>query len=106
LINLDKEEEIMNISLPPDIERAVVEHAREQGTTPELLVIDSLRERFLLFPPLNTFPQSEETLADFLGTHIGILHSSEHIPGGARMSENNGKKFAAGMLKKRQQGRL
>ena len=96
----------MNISLPPDIERAVVDHAREQGTTPELLVIDSLRERFLLSPPLSTPTEGEGTLADFLGKHIGILHSSEHIPGGARMSEDSGKKFAAGMLKKRQQGRL
>lgn len=96
----------MNISLPSDIERAVVEYAREQGTTPELLVIDSLRERFLLSPLLNTPTEGEGTLADFLGQHIGILHSSEHVSGGARMSEDTGKKFAAGMRKKRQQGRL
>lgn len=94
----------MNISLPPDIEQAVVEHAREQGTTPELLVIDSLRERFL--PPPSLSAPTEGTLADFLGKHIGVLHSSEHIPGGARMSEDSGKKFAAGMRQKRQQGRL
>ena len=96
----------MNIILPPDIEQAVVEHAREQGTTPELLILDSLRERFLPSPPLDRLTEGEETLADFLGPHIGVLHSSEHIPGGARMSEDSGKKFAAGMLKKRQQGRL
>ena len=106
LVDLDREEEIMNISLPPDIERAVVEHAREQGTTPELLIVDSLRERFLLSPPLSPPTESEGTLADFLGKHIGILHSGEHIPGGARMSEDTGKKFSAGMRKKRQQGRL
>jgi hypothetical protein len=96
----------MNISLPPEIERAIVEQAHEQGTTPELLVIDSLRERFLLSPPLSPLPEGEGTLADFLGPHIGILHSSEYSLGGARMSENSGKKFATGMLKKRQQGRL
>jgi len=96
----------MNISLPPDIEQAVVEHAREQGTTPELLVIDSLRERFLLSPSLSAPTEGEGTLADFLSKHIGVLHSSEHIPGGARMSEDSGKKFAAGMCKKRQQGHL
>ncbi len=96
----------MNINLPPDIEQAVVEQAREQGTTPELLVIDSLRERFLLSPSLSTPTEGEGTLADFLGKHIGVLHSSEHIPGGARMSEDSGQKFAAGMRKKRQQGRL
>jgi hypothetical protein len=94
----------MNINLPPEIEQAVVDQAREQGTTPELLVIDSLRERFLLPPSLSA--PTEGTLADFLGKHIGILHSGEHISGGARMSEDSGKKFAAGMRKKRQQGHL
>ena len=96
----------MNVSLPPDLEQAVMEHAREQGTTPELIVIDSLRERFLLSPPLSIPTEGEGTLADFLGKHIGVLHSSEYLPGGARMSEDSGKKFAAGMLQKRQQGRL
>jgi hypothetical protein len=96
----------MNIILPPDIERVVVERARKQGTTPEILVLDSLRERFLpsLLPDRSI--EGEGTLADFLGPHIGVLHSSEHTPGGARMSEDTGKKFAAGMVKKRQQGRL
>ena len=49
-------------------------------------------------------PSEEQgTLADFFQGHIGILHSSEYIPGGARMSVDSGKKFAAGLLKKRQQ---
>ena len=48
-------------------------------------------------------PETQGTLADFLQGHIGILHSSEYIPGGARMSEDSGKKFAQGMLKKRHQ---
>ncbi len=48
----------------------------------------------------------EETLADFLKDHIGVIHSNEHIPGGARMSEDTGKKFAAGMVEKRRKGRL
>lgn len=43
------------------------------------------------------------TLADFLQGHIGILHSSEHVPGGASMSVDSSKKFAAGLLKQRQQ---
>ena len=96
----------MIITLPPDIEQVLVEQARKQGTTPELLALDSLRARFMpsLSPEETT--EAEGTLTDFLGTHIGILHSSEHLPGGARMSEDTGKKFAAGMIKKRQQGRL
>jgi hypothetical protein len=96
----------MIITLPPEIERVLVEQARKQGTTPELLALDSLRERFMPSPLPEGTTGDEGTLADFLGAHIGILHSSEHIPGGARMSEDSGKKFAAGMVKKRQRGRL
>ena len=96
----------MIITLPPDIEQALVEHARKQGTTAELLALDSLRERFMPSLSLDRPTEGEGTLADFLGKHIGVLHSSEHIPGGARMSEGTGKKFAAGLVKKRQQGRL
>jgi hypothetical protein len=96
----------MIITLPPDIEQVLVEQARKQGTTPELLVLDSLRERFMPSPLPKGTTEDEGTLADFLGAHIGVLHSSEYIPGGAHMSEDTGKKFAAGMVKKRQQGRL
>jgi hypothetical protein len=96
----------MIITLPPDIEQVLVEHARKQGTTPELLALDSLRERFIPSRLPKRIAEDEGTLADFLGVHIGVLHSSEHIPGGARISEDSGKKFAAGMVKKRQQGRL
>ncbi len=96
----------MHISLPPDLERAVVAYAREQGTTPELLIVDSLRERFLLSSMPSIPTDGEGTLVEFLGQHIGILHSGECVPGGARMSEDTGKKFAAGLRKKRQQERL
>ncbi len=42
----------------------------------------------------------QETLADFLHEHVGVLDSSEHVPGGARMSEGSSKKFADGLLKR------
>ena len=96
----------MNIVLPPEIEQALVEHAQKQGTTPELLIVESLRDRFVPSESSDTPAEGEGSLADFLSEHIGVLHSSEHIQGGARMSEDSGKKFAAGMIKKRQQGRL
>jgi len=48
----------------------------------------------------------EETLYDRLKDHIGVIHSSEYVPGGARMSEDTGKKFAEGMVEKRRKGRL
>lgn len=37
---------MLSIILPPELERALSEQARAQGTTPELLALDSLRERF------------------------------------------------------------
>ena len=46
---------------------------------------------------------SNESLADFLQPHIGVLHSSEHVPGGARMSEDSSKKFAVGLLSEHRQ---
>jgi hypothetical protein len=96
----------MNIELTPDLESALTEQARKQGTTPEMLALDSLRERFVAPTSQESSAEGQETLADFLSGYIGILHSGEYIPGGARMSEGSGKKFAAGMVKKRQQGRL
>jgi hypothetical protein len=94
----------MIITLTPDIEKAMAEQARKLGTTPEQLALDSLRERFILLP--QAVPaEGQGTLADFLRGHIGVLHSSEHVPGGARMSEDSGKKFAAGLVEQRQKGR-
>jgi hypothetical protein len=96
----------MEITLPPDIERVLAEEASKRGTTPELLALDSLRERFLAEPAAKAPPRGYATLAEYLGDHIGVLHSSEQVPGGARMSEDSGRQFAAGLLKKRQQGHL
>ena len=36
----------MTITLTPDIEHALVDKAKKQGTTPEQLALESLRERF------------------------------------------------------------
>ena len=70
----------MIITLTPDIESGLVEQARTLGITPEQLAIDSLRERFT--PPVAQVqqPKPEETLADFLSDHIGILHSNDIDP--------------------------
>src|SRR5262245_61069644 len=88
----------MTITLTPDLEQALIEEARKRGTTPELLALDCLRARFL--PPSQPRdPAAEQgSLADFLADHIGVLSSSEHVPGGARLSEEPGKKFAEGLL--------
>ena len=100
----------MKITVPPEIERTLTARADQLGTTPEVLALDSLREKF---PPSDT-EESEDTpegrspqnLADFLHGYVGVLHSGELVPGGAGMSEDTGKKLAAGLLEKRRAGRL
>ena len=95
----------MIITLTSDIEKELVKQARKKHTTPELLALEILRNQFV--PPIETsYAEESENLADFLAEHIGVIHSSEQIPGGARMSEGSGRKSAAGMIEKRQQGRL
>jgi|FLYL01.1.fsa_nt_gi hypothetical protein len=93
----------MKITLTPEIERALLERARRQGTTVERLALDSLREQFVTSSPSTS---TTDTLADFLKDHLGVLHSSESTPDGARWSEADGSAFAKGLLEKRRQGRL
>lgn len=88
----------MDIKLTPEIESALAKQARRQGTTAERLALDALREKFV--EPTQQEPSQEiETLADFLDGYIGVLHSTEQVPGGARMSEVTGRKFAEGIIK-------
>ena len=104
-----KEQNAMTtITLTPELETALNHRAQAQGTTPELLALDGLRQ-------LYTTPERDreeppepagETLFDFLKDYIGVLHSSEQIEGGARLSEDCGAKFAEGMEQKRKEGRL
>ncbi|MFQ5668469.1 MAG: hypothetical protein ACE5I7_18855 [Candidatus Binatia bacterium] len=99
----------MKISVPPDIERALTARAHELGTTPEVLAVDSLRERFSAESDMDREAAEKKkarTLADFLEGYVGVLHSGEKVLGGARMSENAGKKFADGLVQKREAGRL
>lgn len=96
---ITERDELVNITLTPDMERALTEQARKLGTTPEQLIIDSLREQ--LATTTDTPADAAGSLADLLQDHIGVLHSSEHVPGGARMSEGTGRTFAAGLAEQR-----
>ena len=78
----------MEITLTPDLERALTEQARKLKITPEQLAIDILRDRFVALDSSEGHSKDQETLADFLNGYIGVLHSSEHIPGGANMSKD------------------
>ena len=96
----------MTINLTPDLERALAEAARRQGTTPERLAVEYLRERFLETDTSDSADAETFTLADFLAGHIGVLGSGEHVPGGAGLSEDSGSRFTAGLRRGREQGRL
>ena len=95
----------MIITLTPDIEQALAAEARKLGCTPEELALDSLRERFLAPESDVSLGEEQATLADFLRGHLGVLHSSEYVPGGARLSEDSGQKFTDDLIAQRQQQR-
>ncbi|HSU14811.1 hypothetical protein [Longimicrobium sp.] len=95
----------MSIHLSPNTESLLADAAQARGTTPDLLAEELLLERLQPEPDAPSTngaadTDSPETLADQLADFIGVLHSSEHVPGGARMSVRTGEQFAAGMLEK------
>jgi hypothetical protein len=82
------------ITLPPEVEGLIVNEARRRGTTPEILVLDSLRQLFS--PPLTPEePASGETLFDFLAGHIGTVSGSSEA-----LSEDCGNRFADVVMEK------
>ena len=96
----------MEITLTPEIEMALTEQAQQRGMTPEQLALESLRQHFVITNQNMSGVPLTGTLADFLAGSIGVLHSSEYVPGGAKLSEVKSTAFTEALLKKRQQGRL
>lgn len=100
---------MITIILPPELEQTVMERAQQQGTTPELWTLDRLRLALQsdVFPePVREADTEDGTMLDFFTGYVGVLNSSEFVPGGAQMSQDTGRKFAEGMVKKRQEGKL
>jgi hypothetical protein len=88
------------IILPPEIETPLAEAARQQGTTPEQLALETLRKSFA--PKENGTPEkSGETLYDFLKDYIGTVAGS-----GEALSEDCGEKFTDYLVEKKKAGRL
>ena len=93
----------MATSMTPTLRRAVERlrglPAREQ---------DRIGQRLLEALPAEDVPADPDpkTLGDWLEGYIGTFDSREHVPGGAHMSEDAGRKFADGLEEKRKQGRL
>ena len=96
----------MNITLTPDIEQVLRRAARKQGATVESIVLKTLRECF--FPKESGKQERPEmnSLADMLKGDIGTIDSGEMVQGGARMSENSGKRFADILVEKQRQGKI
>lgn len=82
------------ITLPPDVERSLLEAARQLGITPESLAVDALRQA------LN--PIGEESrpanLLELLGDYVGGIDGSSEA-----WSENCGERFADGLAEQHQQ---
>jgi hypothetical protein len=57
-----KEEGGMVITLPPELEAALKDRARQEGATPEALALAALRERFLVPPPVQPGDEWERRL--------------------------------------------
>ena len=90
---------MVTITLPPELEKNITERANRQGTTPELLTLDSLNQMYI--PPAFLSPiEAEETLADYWADYIGTIDSREIYPEGSQLSENTGRKFAELMMEK------
>ena len=92
---------MITISLPPDLEGPLTEEAQRRGTTPELLVLDSLRTLFVPTPASEEPTGENATLSDFLAGYIGTVEGSREA-----FSDNCGQRFAEGLAEKQQRGRL
>nr|VFJ69398.1 MAG: hypothetical protein BECKDK2373B_GA0170837_12442 [Candidatus Kentron sp. DK] len=86
----------MPIPLTPEIEQALNEYAKKQEATIESLALGAIREKFPCHQRIRQTPRKPkaETLADRLAPYVGVVSSSEVVPGGANLSVDGGKKFA------------
>jgi hypothetical protein len=61
----------MDITLTPELELALNKSAQRKGVTPQELVLDALRQRFLAPTPLEPIDEWERTVLA-LGTDCGV----------------------------------
>ncbi len=88
----------MTITIPAELEARIDEEARQRGTTPELLAVDTLRQAFVPVQP--DVPAKGETLFDSLGDFIGAVEGS-----GEPLSEDCGRHFADIVVEKHRRAR-
>ena len=85
------------ITLTPELETALSQRAKTQGTTPELLALDSLRQSFIMPEIIDAGPEEDtgETLYDFLKDYVGTVAGSTEA-----FSEKGGERFAQGLAER------
>lgn len=103
----------MTIACTAEIEAALAKQSQQRGLTPDELAQQILRDGLglnartdLAVNGAAEVEEEEGTLADMLAGYIGVIDSRDYVPGGARLSEDTGRKFAAGMLEKKRLGKL
>ena len=73
----------MTITLTPDLEKVVLQKARDQGITPEAIVLNAIREKLGLGPPVRPSiiePRDEwERRLLSVGTPCGVSVSDEAL---------------------------
>ncbi|MGH8632222.1 MAG: hypothetical protein ACREU7_15855 [Burkholderiales bacterium] len=85
---------MITITLPAEVEAPLEEEARKQGTTPEMLAVDRLRNRFARQPSVARRDENE-SLFDFLSGYAGTVSGTSEP-----LSERSGKRFMEGLLEK------
>lgn len=95
----------MTIDLLPDVEHWLAGKARQQGTTPDALVNDYLRELRRTDPDAAQAP-TPGSMAEFLEGFVGVFDSRDIVPGGARLSESTSERFADILEEKRARGHI
>jgi hypothetical protein len=88
----------MTITLPPEIEAPLAEQARQRGTTPESLAVETLRQAFQ--KPAEE-PPPGGTLYDALKDYSGVVEGT-----GESFSENCGERFTDYLVEKKRRGHL
>lgn len=74
----------MTITIPPDLEAPLALAAKQQGATPELIAVESLRRLYGL-----TTQSETGTLAEFLSGYVGTVAGAAEP-----LSEGVGRRFA------------
>ena len=80
----------MDIHLSPELEQRIAEAAEAAGTTSDDLAEKCLNELFPAEEPAQAHPNPDghRSLADAIAPYIGVVHSSEFVPGGSDVHEH------------------